>query len=340
MKRIIIILGIIAVVADTCGQTTKKQDTNHNTVSREDTLIKLSKTHGILYLKYDKELGLWYEPCIIDFKNNDTLKIKNFSYENGSELHFRLSPNKKYVVIDNIIKGYVEIEDDEELYENYMCAILDIINANTVMTMQEDCGGEWNGKNEWISGGKVIFSPNLTSYKMPTKFYIKDKTKYSKQFISEFKKYHGIYETVSLIEDTIIINNDRKELIIIPTDLPLNKIIVYKNEDKENEQTLSVKRVNISTLEYNYYKIVNGRKVNERQGKADLQPIFYYGAEGTFEDKDENIYGMNRYIDYSEKDCWTYIYIGVRSIEKSFLIYGCENDRYKFRTTELIKKVK
>lgn len=46
---------------------------------------------------------------------------------------------------------------------------------------------------------------------------------------------------------------------------------------------------------------------------------------------------MNEYIDNSEKGCWTYIYVGVGSIEKSFLINGCETDRNKFRTPELTR---
>jgi hypothetical protein len=45
-----------------------------------------------------------------------------------------------------------------------------------------------------------------------------------------------MYETVSLIEDTIIINNDRKNFIIIPTDLPLNKTVTYR----KTEQVLTV----------------------------------------------------------------------------------------------------
>jgi len=168
----------------------------------------------------------------------------------------------------------------------------------------------------------------------PTEFYIKDEIKYSENFISQFKKYHGIYETVSLIElieDTIIVNSDRKDTIIIPTDLPLNKMIIYEKLEKEKKQILTVKRINISTLEYNYYEIINGKKVNERQGTADLDPTFHYAAEGTFEDENENIYGMNKYVDYSEKDLWcrTYILVGVGSIEKSSLIYYHNTNKNK-----------
>ncbi|MFN3918650.1 MAG: hypothetical protein ACK4K0_13065, partial [Flavobacteriales bacterium] len=94
---------------------------------------------------------------------------------------------------------------------------------------------------------------------------------------------------------------------------------------------------NYSTLEYNYYEESNGKKTNGRQGTADLEPVFYFGAEGTFEDENENVYGMNEYIDNSKKDCWTYIYIGVGSIEKSQITYGCETDRNIFNSKLLTR---
>ena len=189
-----------------------------------------------------------------------------------------------------------------------------------------------------LSCGSKTSEQQTTIENGTTEFYIKDKTKYSENFISEFKKYHGIYETVSLIEDTIIINNAKEEFIIIPTDLPLNTIVIYGKTEKDKEQILTVKRINISTLEYYYYEKINDKKTNEKQGTADLEPTFYFETEGTFEDENGNIYGMNEYIDNSEKDCWTYIYIGVGSIEKSFLIYGCQTDRSKFTTPILNKR--
>lgn len=177
----------------------------------------------------------------------------------------------------------------------------------------------------------------LNSNQFNTKFFIKDESMYSPTFLTEFKARHSVYETVSLINDTIIVNNDRVGHIIIPTDLPLNQQVTYEKNENGKKQVLTVKRINYSTLEYSYYELSNGQKTNERQGTADLEPVFYFGAEGTFEDENENVYGMNEYIDNSEKVCWTYIYVGVGSIEKSFLINGCETDRNKFRTPELTR---
>ncbi len=193
-----------------------------------------------------------------------------------------------------------------------------------------------DNKQEVINSVKVK-SKNKNSETKPTEFYIKDETRYSKTFIKEFKKYHSSYETVSLIDDTIIVNNDRRELIIIPTDLPLKKTVTYEKTEKNKKKSLYITRINISTIEYNYYEIVNWRKENHRQGTADLQPTFYFGAEGTFDDENGITYGMNKYIDNSVKDSWTNIYIGVGNIDKSFLIQGFETDRHKFCTSLLTR---
>ncbi|MCR6639843.1 MAG: hypothetical protein NVV82_12910 [Sporocytophaga sp.] len=170
-----------------------------------------------------------------------------------------------------------------------------------------------------------------------TTFFIKDETTYSQIFLKEFKKRHSIYESVTLIDDTIIVNNDQVGHIIIPTDLPLNEQVTYTTAEDSKKSVLIVKRINYSTLVYSYYEVSNGLKTNERQGKAELEPVFYLGAEGTFEDEEENVYASVEYIDNSEKGCWTYIYVGVGCIEKSFLTQGCETDRNKFRTPLLTR---
>jgi hypothetical protein len=173
----------------------------------------------------------------------------------------------------------------------------------------------------------------------PTQFYIKDEKQYSETFLAEFKAKHSIYETVALIDDTIIINNDRENIILIPTDLPLNQPITYEESAKGIKYILTVKRINFSTLEYNYFETVNENKKNEKQGQADLEPVFYFGAEGTFEDENENVYGMNEYINSSKDGCQTLIYIGVGSIEKTFLKQHCKSETDKFKTPLLkIKK--
>lgn len=86
---------------------------------------------------------------------------------------------------------------------------------------------------------------NLT----PTSFIIRNPSQYSREFIEDFKKKHSQpkIETVVFIDDTIIINNDRSDLIIIPTDLPLNKKVKYVAQREHFSYKLIVKRINYTT---------------------------------------------------------------------------------------------
>ena len=127
-----------------------------------DTVINVSEHFAILYKRYDSDFNLWYDPYIIRFDKKDTVKIAEFSYENGSELNLRISPNKRYVVLDNIIKGYVEDGAEKTLYENYLCDMVDLEQSMVIIgSMKEHCVAEWDKDNRWIYGDEIIFDGSL-----------------------------------------------------------------------------------------------------------------------------------------------------------------------------------
>lgn len=168
-----------------------------------------------------------------------------------------------------------------------------------------------------------------------TVFYVRDSSLYSAIFLQEFRKTYRAYKEVALLGDTILINNEYKNIITIPVDLPLNQIVEYVRIDKDKSYTLFLKRVNVSSLEYVYYESEGGREINQEQGTADLEALFYLRAEAVFEDESGNSFGMNAYIDASGRDCPVHICVGKQNIEKSFLYYACSDG---IRTPELIRK--
>lgn len=160
----------------------------------------------------------------------------------------------------------------------------------------------------------------------PTTFLIKDSTNYSPNFLKEFRKYFGCFDSATLSGDSIIVNGERKTYIKIPTDLPLDSVVLYKAKKNGKNYSLTIKRINYSTIEY----VFNGQK-----GVADLQPNFYLGAEGVFEAKNGKTYGMVKYNDLSEKRC-KYILIGIGNIEASTLTY-CDVDGKISTTIDFVK---
>lgn len=132
--------------------------TEQATIETKDTVVNVSERFAILYRRYDPDFKLWYDPCIIRFKENDTVRIAKFSYENGSELNLRISPSKRFVVLDNIIKGYVEEGDEKTLYENYLCDIIDLEQSVVVVgSIQTHCDAEWDKDDRWVDGDEIIF---------------------------------------------------------------------------------------------------------------------------------------------------------------------------------------
>ena len=174
MKKLVLLFFFVCCFISCYHHNTNKQQNlaeNQDTVmpfevasfsisvpaAQKDTLIEISADWAILFRFYCGEMKLWYAPYIVNLNKKDTIKIEGYVYENGSEPDIIVSPNKKYFVLDNIIKGYVEMEDDRILHENYFCAIIDIEKAKMVWRAQSDCSGEWNNEDNWISFDKIVF---------------------------------------------------------------------------------------------------------------------------------------------------------------------------------------
>lgn len=119
--------------------------------------VRLTDNYKLVFRDYNDEFKLWKYPLIIK-NQKDSLKIQGWQDEYGSELFIKLSPNKKYFLIDAIVKGFVySSEGDSVLQENYFCLIVDIAGSTIKHSMQEHCSGSWNERSEWVSGGVKIF---------------------------------------------------------------------------------------------------------------------------------------------------------------------------------------
>ena len=121
--------------------------------------LKITDQIELIFLTYNKEFNLYSDPRLIN--NEVTSKIEGYyddeQYTGIDSIDIKISDNKHYVKMDAIIKGYVEISDNEKmLHENYQCVIIDIKNSKVVWSGVEMCDGEWKD-NQWISHGKVEF---------------------------------------------------------------------------------------------------------------------------------------------------------------------------------------
>ncbi|RQO42480.1 hypothetical protein DBR39_00975 [Chryseobacterium sp. KBW03] len=144
MKKVLIVL--LLLINYTIYSQTKK----------DLPLISISSCCKLGFNAYDKEFNMYQNPFIL--KGGKKYKIRGYDNANYSGAKIlSTSPNKRFIVMDYISKGYVDDGTNKTLYENYLCVIVDVVNRKVVMELQTDCGGKWDKKNRWINDGKVIF---------------------------------------------------------------------------------------------------------------------------------------------------------------------------------------
>ncbi|MBP2615799.1 hypothetical protein [Chryseobacterium jejuense] len=123
---------------------------------KKPPVITISKFYKLGFKTYDKEFKMYQNPFILN--GHKKYKIEGYGSMNYSEGELLgISPNKKYIVLDHISKGYADDGVHKRLYENYLCVIVDVPKKKVVMNMQSDCSGEWNKNNQWVSNNNVIF---------------------------------------------------------------------------------------------------------------------------------------------------------------------------------------
>lgn len=120
--------------------------------------VRISGNYRLVFLEKNPKTHLYSHPRLL--LDGRMKKIKGYSEFNFADEKVQVSANKRYLVMDHIIQGYVHDGTDSTWHENYTCVIVDTRKQQVVHTMQSDCSGEWNNKNQWISADKVIFDGN------------------------------------------------------------------------------------------------------------------------------------------------------------------------------------
>ena len=152
MKKTIYLTLLILISSIHCNS----QLVNQKLKVKNITII--SNEYKLGFLEYNNNFSLYKKPIIIVAKKKyKILGYDNSNFSDGNIIG--ISPNKKYIVLDYIIKGYANDGINKEMHENYLCVIIDLNQHKVVLQMQSDCGGEWNEQNQWVNNNKIIFNP-------------------------------------------------------------------------------------------------------------------------------------------------------------------------------------
>lgn len=166
---------------------------------------------------------------------------------------------------------------------------------------------------------------SVSSNEQQQNIFIKDKSQYDQTFINGLADFNG---PIKLIDNYILTG---KDTTYFPIDLPLNKEIYFKGIKAEQYFLLSVRRVNLTSLTYDFEIIKDNETVDFKRGKVILGSMFFLASENDEDSQTGDSYGSFEYWDKSN-DCWFALRIGIgkdyNGKQRAMLKYGC-NDKSK-----------
>lgn len=124
--------------------------------------------------------------------------------------------------------------------------------------------------------------------------YIKDRSQYSPEWIADVEANEPGYRPIKIINDYMLIENDTA---YFDTSLKLKQDYRFTAFTDSHFYQLTVKRINYTTVEYDFTLFKDEESVFNHKGKAHLGSYFFLGDE-TFNDEEEGIgYLATEYYD-------------------------------------------
>ena len=174
---------------------------------------------------------------------------------------------------------------------------------------------------------KGQFEINQT-LKSGKRFFVQDSSQYSPNFISELRTLNVEYDSVRLIGKYLIMNES--DTCLIPTELPVNKMVYYQATKGDTVYELGLKRINFTNIDYDFR--VNNKLI--KTGQAVLPATFYLGSESAGLDNGEFIY-LTQYFD--TKEIWTCIKIEEGSAKRiDFYIQSDTDSTKNFKNVPIL----
>lgn len=148
-------------------------------------------------------------------------------------------------------------------------------------------------------------SDSLTIAKKDNVVFIKDRLDYSVTFLKEIEK-SGM-DNVSLVDNILILEDN--DTIIFPHTPIIGKKTVLTGKKDELAISLTIERINQTTIYYKIEMVEFGNANYTYEGQADLHPRFYFGPE-TDESSVSGISYLSTEFSDEQDSCYTNIRLG------------------------------
>jgi hypothetical protein len=137
--------------------------------------------------------------------------------------------------------------------------------------------------------------------------YIKKLTDYSPQFITSIQNAAKDIVVVSMLGDQLVTKGG--DTLHFPKTPPIGRELVFTGGEPGQEVELRVERVNQSTIRYGMVIHMAEGGTYEMKSLADLEPLFFLGAESDEDEKTGLSYFASEYTDPAS-ECSNSIRIG------------------------------
>ena len=161
---------------------------------------------------------------------------------------------------------------------------------------------------------------------------IRDTTQYDASFIKGLKMSPG-YEKIEVTDEDFYYNyrpNTKPDTLItykctIPTNLELNKAIVFSTRNKDT--SLVLKRTNYTNIEYQ----VKHKKETIKAGTAILQSTFYLAAEIDHDENGKEI-ASEQYLNLTSDLDWAELVVEIHQAKIATITYCVDPKAKKYKT--------
>jgi hypothetical protein len=158
------------------------------------------------------------------------------------------------------------------------------------------------------------------------KIFVKDKSKYSKVFLTELNALKlPNNSSIKLIDNVIIFGN---KTIKFPDDMKMNNNYIFEAVKGEQSYQLNVKRINESTLNFEFKLFKKNHIVYSDKGEANIAASFIIDPEIDVDDQSGKGYDVYQYTK-ELNNCWFVIRIGVgkdaKNKQRAKVIFGCKD---------------
>ena len=179
-----------------------------------------------------------------------------------------------------------------------------------------------NDSNAQKVNPTISKSVNQTS----PKIFIKDKSKYSKEFLAELNVLKSPKNSSIKVIDNIIIVGTKTTKF--PDDLKMNSQYFFKAMKGDQSYQLNVKRVNESTLNFEFKLLKKEHLVFSDKGAANIGASFFIDPEMDIDDQSGKGYSAYEYTK-EINNCWFIIRIGVgkdaKNKQRAKVTFGCKD---------------